>query len=68
MTDRYVRAALAIANLDQKTIAAVSGVSQSLVSRCLSGKKRSPRVSAVVASAIGLAVDDVDALLTGNRP
>ena len=67
MTDRYVRAALAAARLDQTTIAAVAGVSKSVVSRCLSGEKRSPRVAAVIANAVGLTAADVDALLRRPR-
>ena len=46
MSDRHERVRLALRRLgvSQETIAAVAGVSQSLVSRALKGEANSPRV------------------------
>jgi transcriptional regulator with XRE-family HTH domain len=50
-------------------IAAVAGVSQSWVSLVLHGRRRSPRVEAAIAEAIGLPVDVVfpDPSVPANR-
>ena len=56
MKQRKVKALIVLEDLKQKDIADALGVSPTLVSLVIAGKKKSPRVRAAIAKALGMTI------------